>query len=256
MELIIKMNEPQPPFYDTEDDSFLEELENRYEFEDKVYLAVNQGLPDLVPSIFDGFINKPLLEAENYAFKDYIAAAKIFCHCLNLTGRIAARSGGLPSIYLHKISQDFGIIINNTSNIICLINQLPREIIIKYATAVAELSTTKYSPLVIKAVQYISNHLTDTIEATEIANTLYVSPEHLSRKFKADTGKTIPDYINSKRISMAKILLSRKSKNITDIAIQVGYRDSSYFSKAFKKAEGMSPTQYLNQLKFNKKNHL
>lgn len=253
MELIINMNEAQTPFSYIEDDSFLKALENRYEFEDKVYLVVNQGLPELVSSIFNDFDNIFFPEGEKHTSNDYIATAKRFCYCLNLTGRIAARSGGLPSIYLHKISEDFGLIINNATNTNFLINQLPKDIITKYATAVAELSTTRYSPLVIKAVQYIANHLTDPIEAAEIASSLYISPEHLSRKFKADTGKTIPDYINSKRISMAKILLSRKSTNITDIAIQVGYRDSSYFSKAFKKVEGMSPTQYLAQLKLNTK---
>lgn len=235
-----------------EDENFITEIESRYEFEDKIYVAISQGLPHLVPSIFDSFINLSTKLTKSYIINDYLSTAKYFCISVNLTGRLAALTGGVPSLQLHSISQHFHKIITEASDIDFAMYILPKRILEEYATAVAEVSLTQYSPLVVKIFQYISEHITEPLDAKQISSAMYICPEHLSRRFRAETGKNLPDYINCKRIYMAKILLSRNTKNITEVAIQVGYCDSSYFSKVFKKIEGISPREYVARLKLSK----
>jgi YesN/AraC family two-component response regulator len=70
------------------------------------------------------------------------------------------------------------------------------------------------------------------------------SRSYLSRVFKSETGFTIPEYINHVRMEHAKILLNETELSIQEIAISVGFPDSFYFSKIFKKTTGCSPTNY------------
>ena len=62
--------------------------------------------------------------------------------------------------------------------------------------------------------------------------------------FKQNTGITINDYINLFRIQKAKELLSDVTLKLYDISPAVGYNDENYFSKVFKKYEGISPAEY------------
>lgn len=77
-----------------------------------------------------------------------------------------------------------------------------------------------------------------------IAKVLYVTPSHLSRKFKAETNVNIIDFINNKRVDEAKYYLQTGNASITDIAIMVGFNDLNYFSRTFKKITTFSPSQY------------
>ena len=79
-----------------------------------------------------------------------------------------------------------------------------------------------YSKLVNQAVSYISRHILSKINSEALAESLYVSSGHLSRQFKKETGKTIPEYVNWQRIEMAKVFLQENDADITEIAIRLG----------------------------------
>lgn len=73
------------------------------------------------------------------------------------------------------------------------------------------------------------------------------SRSYLSRVFKAETGFTIPEYINNVRMEHAKLLLVETELTIQEVSISVGFPDSFYFSKLFKKYFGCSPSHYKNK---------
>ena len=87
-------------------------------------------------------------------------------------------------------------------------------------------------------------HLEEDLSLSIIADELYVNASHLSRKFKAETSKSIVDYINQKRIEEAKRYLERGNVSITEVALMVGFNDLNYFSRVFKKTTSLSPSQY------------
>ncbi|PWJ49488.1 response regulator transcription factor [Faecalicatena contorta] len=98
--------------------------------------------------------------------------------------------------------------------------------------------------LVLQVKRYINEHLTDDITVAGIAQYFYLSPNYFSRLFKRVTNEGCNEYIVRKRIEKAKYILAATNMKIGKIAGDVGYRDSNYFSLAFKKQTGMSPQQY------------
>ncbi len=82
------------------------------------------------------------------------------------------------------------------------------------------------------------------LSLTEVCERLGVSVSHLSQQFKRVTGRTFVEYLTEVRVEAAQVLLREQSMHSYEIAPQVGFRDPHYFSRAFKRASGISPTEY------------
>lgn len=91
---------------------------------------------------------------------------------------------------------------------------------------------------------YMNEHYAEDLQLPEVARHCNVSPSHFSRLLKAETGRSFRDNLNLVRILAAKKLLAEPHLKIADIAIAVGFRDQSYFTRVFKKTEGMTPSRY------------
>ena len=78
----------------------------------------------------------------------------------------------------------------------------------------------------------------------EVSKELQISPYYFSKLFKKRTGSNFIEYVTNVRIEKAKELLTGSNKNIKEISMEVGYSDANYFSRAFKKNVGISPTEY------------
>ncbi len=102
--------------------------------------------------------------------------------------------------------------------------------------------------IVAKAKYYISEHLAENLTVSNIAVSLYITPNYFSRLFKRVTKEGCNEYIVRKRIEKAKSLLDTTSLKVGEIAMMVGYRDTNYFSLAFKKHTGKSPTKYRDEI--------
>lgn len=88
------------------------------------------------------------------------------------------------------------------------------------------------------------NYANSSLNVQDIASAQYINQTYLRSMFKKEYGLTISDYITKTRMEAAAALLKQKTHRLADIAETVGYNDSSYFSKCFKKFYGMSPSQY------------
>ncbi len=95
--------------------------------------------------------------------------------------------------------------------------------------------------IVESAKKYIKQHYSENIDRDEVAKSVYLTPNYLSKLFNKETGLTIRDYINQLRIDEAKKLLNSTSKAISVIAMDVGFENVSYFSTVFKKYCGCNP---------------
>lgn len=112
-------------------------------------------------------------------------------------------------------------------------------------------STTLPQPtsmLVKQACAYIQQNFARSFSLEELSETIGVSKSYLSRIFKVDTGISLWDYLNRYRIQKAKELLLTTNESITAIAGDVGYEDTSYFSRVFHEIAGCSPRAYRQQL--------
>lgn len=95
-----------------------------------------------------------------------------------------------------------------------------------------------------KATLYFNEHYSEDISIDEYAQNNHVSVSWFIRNFKQCTGSTPMQYILSKRIYNAEILLHDSTYNVTEIAEIVGYDNPLYFSRIFKKVKGISPSEY------------
>lgn len=100
-----------------------------------------------------------------------------------------------------------------------------------------------------KATVYFNEHYSEDISIDEYAEKNHVSVSWFIRNFKQCTGSTPMQYVLSKRIYNAEALLRDPSYNITEIARIVGYDNPLYFSRIFKKAKGLSPSEYRKSIK-------
>lgn len=111
-----------------------------------------------------------------------------------------------------------------------------------------EKDTVNYSAIhkVEKVINYIAANYTRKLTLDELANSIDISPSHLGHIFKETTGETPFEFIIKYRITRAKEFLEM-GYSVTDTAGLVGFGDMFYFSKYFKKIEGISPTKYTGQ---------
>ena len=101
-----------------------------------------------------------------------------------------------------------------------------------------------FSPPVQKAIIYIDSDLTANLSLSAIAEAQNVSASYLSWLFKQETGETLTDHVNKKRVKLATKLLETTNLQIQTIAQYCGILDVQYFSKVFKKYVGKSPKKY------------
>ena len=100
-----------------------------------------------------------------------------------------------------------------------------------------------------KATLYFNEHYSENISIDKYAQNNHVSVSWFIRNFKQYTGFTPMQYILSKRLYEAEILLQNTDYNVTEIAEIIGYDNPLYFSRIFKKAKGISPSEYRKNIK-------
>lgn len=98
-----------------------------------------------------------------------------------------------------------------------------------------------------KAIDYVAKHFAQKCTLNEVAEVLGCHPVHLSRTFKAEVGITFHGYVHRVRITHAKRLLGARGMNVTRVAYEVGYADSSHFCRVFKEHTGQTPVEFTRQ---------
>ncbi len=95
-----------------------------------------------------------------------------------------------------------------------------------------------------KLISFIGSNYSDNITLDDIAKEIGLSRFHASRMFKYSTGHTFKEYLNLKRIEVAKKLMKTPEINVSQACFSVGFNDVSYFSRIFKKYEGINPSNF------------
>ena len=103
--------------------------------------------------------------------------------------------------------------------------------------------TRESKNVVERAKNFIQENYSQHIDRSDIASCVYLTPDYLSRMFKNETGISMHDYLNRYRIKKASELLADPSQSVSEVAMQVGFYNISYFSTIYKKFTGRSPNE-------------
>jgi AraC-like DNA-binding protein len=218
----------------------LEYVKRNYAVEDRFLKIIENGDVETAKEFHTESI---MIQLPERASNDSLRNLKTRLTILNTICNRAAIRGGIDIQLGHQISTNYGITIEHMKSIFDSV-ALTNEIVVSYARAVKEYSLNEYSKLIKKAILLIRINLTRKYSLTDLANDLYISKEHLARRFKKETNMTVANYSNYSKIIEAKKLLDEKSQSIINISNMLGFSNSSYFSKVFKEYTGVTPRNY------------
>jgi signal transduction histidine kinase/AraC-like DNA-binding protein/ActR/RegA family two-component response regulator len=98
--------------------------------------------------------------------------------------------------------------------------------------------------LVRLAMLFIHENYAQPITRSDIARHINIAEDYLTFCFRQELGTTPIKYLQRYRVHQAKLLLKNTNRSVTDIALQVGFADSGYFSRVFHRETGMSPETF------------
>ncbi|MBB6633122.1 helix-turn-helix transcriptional regulator [Cohnella thailandensis] len=100
-----------------------------------------------------------------------------------------------------------------------------------------------------RITEWLDEHYRKPFKLEELAESLHLSPYHVSHVFKKSAGMTLSDYVIRRRVREACALLANTSKSVQEIASELGGLSTSYFCQMFKRAKGVSPEQYRRSIR-------
>ena len=141
-----------------------------------------------------------------------------------------------------------------------IISQL--NTLLKYANRFYERQFLNRKEISNNLLEQFNQHLSEYFESgqlqekgipsiEQIADTMLVSQRYLSDTLKKETGKTTTEHLHLHLIDEAKNILLQPNKNISEVAYELGFEYPPYFSRLFKKKEGISPSEYREKYKLN-----
>lgn len=106
-----------------------------------------------------------------------------------------------------------------------------------------EKNETPEKELLRKVDAYIDDHISEDIQRSELARSVYRSPDYLNRMFKQITGYSLMEYVTLRKLELARRLLRTTRLPVNIIALRVGFSQLSHFSSSYKKQFGCTPMQ-------------
>ncbi|WP_139992677.1 response regulator transcription factor [Paenibacillus paridis] len=112
------------------------------------------------------------------------------------------------------------------------------------ALTVDSLMRDVKSPIIQLLLNYVHENYAQALSLKSLSQQYNIHPVYLGHLFQKETGETFTEYINKYRIGKAKEMLKETQLKVQEIALKVGYWETGYFYKQFKKYVGISPTDY------------
>lgn len=164
---------------------------------------------------------------------------------LNTVFSMCAGYAHVPSVFLHCILRYFDRRIIQLTEL-TQEPALQREMAETYCAFIRNAQSEYYGEFSQQIIDLLLADLTSIPKLEDLAQKMHMAPATISRHFKAETGQTIPEFVNRSRIRLAKLYM-QEGGDLSQVAYEVGFCDASYFSKVFYRYEGMTPTGYLTQ---------
>lgn len=199
-------------------------------------LAINKALR--TKTAFGGFCINGLYEYTHPVIINNEVA------CIIFVGNILDQEKGCAKL-LKKLgdnaflinTMEVGFGIKNCEAVGALLESYIRFLLEKYPN-------TASNPLIENIKNYIDSNCEFDLKISRVAEIFHYNEQYLGRLLKKETKMSFNDYVNVRRLEQAKVLLKTSSDTILSISLKVGFNHVTYFNRLFKRAFGVTPTQY------------
>lgn len=156
----------------------------------------------------------------------------------------AAVEGGLSMETAYSLS-DYYIQKLEMTDSIGSIGELAQDMYDTFVQSVHQIRhQTPYSQTVQFVMESIRKHIYDEIDIEALAKELGYNTYYMTKLFKKETGMSVKEYITGEKIENAKILLETTDLDVNAVSDSLSFHSPSYFSTAFKRITGETPTEY------------
>ena len=174
----------------------------------------------------------------NLRYHFVVTAAMLARFCME-GGMAMEEAFGLSDEYIRRMD-----CCTNMAEIVYVHDQMALDYVCRMRNLKKRIASSKQ---VAEAIDYIYVHIMDRITIQELASAISISPAHLSRIFKQETGISVSEYIRQRKIDMAKNLLRFSNYDFVEIAVMLSYSSQSHFIQHFRSQTGMTPKAYRKQ---------
>lgn len=206
--------------------------EQEEEFLFRVEAGMTEEVQNLTVSLF-----RLMASSNDFTLAD----AKYYCY------HLSGQCRGILNYYLKQDTQKNSNSIQNVVNYIFSLNELKeyyRQFFLNISGLLKNESIYAGDDVVEKIQTYMQHNYQKNLTQDFIASLFYLNRSYLSTLFRQKTGMKFIDYLNEIRIEKSKELLRDSSRKMYQISKAVGYDNSKYFFRIFKKKTGMTPEQY------------
>lgn len=217
-----------------------------YRDEVRLYSCIKRGdinslIEQLKPLMESGIIIGDM-STDNGRQHKYMAVS-----CITLATRYAIE-GGLDETEAYNFSDNFIRTIDTMDSSVHIIEYIAEKIIELTNLVAANSRRLKYSPHIRKCMSYINKNLHKKIGVPDIAEACGLSEDYISHLFKKEVGENLSTYILRQKLELSKTLLF-EGVDSSEICYTLGFCSQSHFISSFKKEFGITPREYLAQIK-------
>lgn len=214
--------------------SFDKNYENNYGSEFILEMQRNVNLDDFLESYeyFAEYANKFNFKEKNSEYKEQI--------------KLEFRSIAEKIIDLNNFAEDTKILDTKLeiNNLIISDIKLCQNWIFKVVEYYFKRKSIMKYPILKDILIYIDDNIDKNISLSDVVKKCNISQGYLSRLFKSEYNMTVVNFIHLKKVNLAKEFIILENQSVSDVAFNLGYNESGYFSKIFKKYEKITVEQF------------
>lgn len=197
--------------------------------------AVEEGTR-MFGSNLTGHISDDPLRNYKYLF---VSAVTLACRSAIFGGMDTERAYNISDLYILKM---------DTLQSVEEVKALHTDMMAFYTKEMAAIDKANvYSKPVVLCIDYIYNHLHETIRTEDLAAQVGLNRSYLSTLFKKETGQSVSGYILSKRIETAQNMLKFSDYSYSEIAATLAFSSQSHFIRVFRSQTGYTPKEFRNK---------
>lgn len=213
---------------------------------DLIYMgdAYNFSVDDVYLS--QDYVHSPFIPDDpELAERPVVSLAEVDFPCVVSTSDPVAYEALFRSLYAAFESGEYGRELSMRGDLLHILALLVRELSTPAGISIRHPQSERIG----QAVQWMREHYRSQLQLGDIAASVHLSPSRFRALFKEATGQSPMEMLVSLRMDKAKELLLHSTLTVGQIADEVGYPDLHYFSRLFKRYEGLSPMQYAQSLR-------